>query len=339
VAADDLWELARRVAGSRGLTAANKQRLSRIVRKTPEVMVKMTGRSVGAGHLKAHLDYVTRNGTLPAIGGDGRVTETRSELRDLHDEWVLKNELTTRRHDDKAASAVHIMLSMPPRTDRDAVERAASAWAANVLGDKYDYILTRHDDQQHPHVHVTVRAVGLDGRRLRADRNDLQHWREHFAEKLRERGIEAEATPRKARGRHRRADRHELRQLKDRGILPKVEAEAMREVLRETRADRKPETKPWEDRIERRQENVLAAYAAHAADLELGSVADRQLARDIRRFTNDMPVASTRRQDLRTELEGVLAQRRAAELSREADPFPEPTLGHRTSRRRDEPER
>ena len=70
MAVDDLWELARRVSGARGLTAEHKQRLSRIVRKTPEVMVKVTGRSVGPGHLKAHLDYVTRNGTLRAIGGD-----------------------------------------------------------------------------------------------------------------------------------------------------------------------------------------------------------------------------------------------------------------------------
>jgi type IV secretory pathway VirD2 relaxase len=339
MAVDDLWELARRVSGARGLTAEHKQRLSRIVRKTPEVMVKVTGRSVGPGHLKAHLDYVTRNGTLRAIGGDGRVVETRPELRGLHDEWVLKNELTTRRHDDKAASAVHIMLSMPPKTNGDAVERAASAWAANVLGDRYDYIVTRHDDQDHPHVHVTVRAVGTDGRRLRVDRADLQQWREHFATKLRERGIEAEATPRKARGQHRRADRHEVRQLKERGILPRVETEAMREVVRETRAERKPEAKPWEERIERRRENVLAAYAAHAAELDGGTDADRQLARDIRRFVDDMPVARTRRQDLRAELEAVLAQRRAAEAAREAPPIPEPTRHPTKILRLDEPER
>jgi type IV secretion system T-DNA border endonuclease VirD2 len=252
---------------------------------------------------------------------------------------VLKNELTTRRHDDKAASAVHIMLSMPPKTNGHAVERAASAWAANVLGDRYDYLVTRHDDQDHPHVHVTVRAVGTDGRRLRVDRADLQQWREHFASKLRERGIEAEATPRKARGQHRRADRHAVRQLKERGILPKVEADAMRDVLRETRAERKPETKPWEERIERRRENVLAAYAAHATELDGGTDADRQLARDIRRFVDDMPVARTRRQELKAELETVLARRRAAEAAKEAPPIPEPTRQTKKIRHLDEPER
>ena len=201
--------------------------------------------------------------------------------------------------------------------------------------------VTCHDDQDHPHVHVhvTVRAVDTDDRRLRVDRADLQQWREHFATKLRERGIEAEATPPKARGQHRRADRHEVLQLKERGILPRVETEAMREVLRETRAERKPETKPWEERIERRWENVLAAYAAHAAELDGGTDADRQLARDIRRFVDDMPVARTRRQDLRAELEAVLAQRRAAEAPKVALRIPEPTRQQTKIRRLDEPER
>lgn len=310
---DHVWELARRSSGSRGLTAAHKQRLHRIARGAPEVMVKMTGRSVGAAHLKAHLDYVTRNGKLRTVSGDERVIEGHHELRSLHDEWVAKNELTTRRHDHKAAAAVHIMLSMPPRTDANAVQRAASAWAANILGDRYDYLVTRHDDQDHPHVHVTVRAVGYDGRRLRATRADLQAWREHFAEKLRERGIEAEATPRKARGRTRRADRQPIRQMKERGVLPQVEIEARRELLRDTRPERRPETLPWEDRIAQRRQNVLEAYAAHAAELDLGSDADRQLARDIRRFVADMPAARTRRQELQAELLAVLATRREKE--------------------------
>ncbi len=84
---------------------------------------------------------------------------------------------------------------------------------------------------------------------------------------------------------------------------------------------------------------MLAAYAAHAAELDGGTDADRQLARDIRRFVDDMPVARTRRQDLRAELEAVLAQRRAAEAAREAPPIPEPTRHPTKIRRLDEPER
>jgi type IV secretion system T-DNA border endonuclease VirD2 len=314
---EDVWNVAYRVPGARaGLGHEAKQRLRRIVRKTPEVMVKVTGRSFGARHMKAHLDYVTRNAKLRAVGGDGRPIEGRLELRALHDEWVMKNELAGSRRDNKVATSVNIMLSMPPGTNADSVERAAAAWAANVLGDRFDYLMTRHDDQKHPHVHITVRAVGFDGRRLRVNRNDLQRWREHFAEKLRERGVEAEATPRAARGRSRRAERQVVRQLKERGILPRVEEAARREILQETRSDRKPETRPWDDRIERRRVNVLAAYAAHAAELDKGDDADRQLAGDIRRFVAGMPMARTRRQELETELTSVLAARFAEEAER-----------------------
>ena len=65
------------------LSPAAKARLSRIVRRTPEVMVKITGRSRGIVHLKQHLDYITRNGRLLAELQDGTKIETRADLRDF----------------------------------------------------------------------------------------------------------------------------------------------------------------------------------------------------------------------------------------------------------------
>ena len=50
------------------------------------------------------------------------------------------------------------------------------------------------------HVHLAVKAVDPDGARLNPRKTDLQHWRETFAEKLREQSIDANPTPRKARG-------------------------------------------------------------------------------------------------------------------------------------------
>lgn len=45
-----------------GQTARAK--LARIVRKAPEVVVKVTGRQRGSGHVKAHFDYIGRKGDL-----------------------------------------------------------------------------------------------------------------------------------------------------------------------------------------------------------------------------------------------------------------------------------
>ncbi len=50
-----------------------------------------------------------------------------------------------------------------------------------------------HTRQANPHVHVSVRVEGRDGKRLNPHKKDLHQWRETFAEKLRDWGIEAEA--------------------------------------------------------------------------------------------------------------------------------------------------
>ena len=62
-----------------------------------------------------------------------------------------------------------------------------------------------------------VRAEGKDGRRLNPRKAVLRRWRESFAERLRERGVEAEASPQIARGGHRRTERLWQRKARDRG--------------------------------------------------------------------------------------------------------------------------
>ena len=62
-----------------------------------------------------------------------------------------------------------------------------------------------HTHQANPHVHLSVRAAGCDGKRLNPRKEDLHRWRETFAEKLRHRGIEAEASSQATRGVSRRS--------------------------------------------------------------------------------------------------------------------------------------
>jgi len=52
-------------------------------------------------------------------------------------------------------------------------------------------------------VHISVRAESKHGKRLNPRKADLHRWRETFAEKLRDRGVEAEATRQATRGRSR----------------------------------------------------------------------------------------------------------------------------------------
>ena len=88
---------------SPSLSTAAKARLRRIVNRTPEVVVKITGRSRGLVHLKQHLDYITRNGRLQGETQDGTTIATRSDVRGLHDDWLLANALTERGKPQRGA--------------------------------------------------------------------------------------------------------------------------------------------------------------------------------------------------------------------------------------------
>jgi type IV secretory pathway VirD2 relaxase len=294
--------------GTRPLSSSAKARLRRIVNRAPEAMVKVTGRSRGgAGHLKSHLDYITRNGRLQAETQDGTRITDRAGLRALHDDWLLANAAESRgKAGPNAAQSVAIILSMPPGTPPDRVEAAARTWARETFAGQYDWLMARHDDTGHPHVHVTVRAVGRDGRRLAPGPDDLQQWRERFARELRRLGVEAEATPRQARGRVRKSDRLPIRKAEQRGTQPRVRKAERRDAEREARAPKPPPPRDWSRDIQARQESIRRAYLGHADELAKGDAADRQLARDIRRFVADMPVPLTRRHAIAVELRRVL---------------------------------
>src|ERR1044072_6486006 len=57
-----------------------------------------------------------------------------------------------------------------------------------------------HTDQPHPHVHLVLKAVSEEGRRLNIRKETLRQWRRIFAEALRAQGVAANATERAVRG-------------------------------------------------------------------------------------------------------------------------------------------
>jgi type IV secretory pathway VirD2 relaxase len=79
------------------------------------------------------------------------------------------------------------------------VQWAAREFAQIELAD-HKYVMVLHDHQANPHVHISVRAESKHGKRLNPRKADLHRWRETFAGKLRERGVDAEATRQATRG-------------------------------------------------------------------------------------------------------------------------------------------
>jgi hypothetical protein len=238
-----------------------------VVRRVPQVMVKVTGGGRGMKAIAAHFRYISKNGRLEIEDERGEKMRGKDVLRELADDWrfggTLIDDVSPRRE------AFNIMLSMPRGVDPLTVLCAAREFAKLEL-DGYKYVMVLHDHQANPHVHLSVRAESRDGKRLNPRKADLQRWRETFAERLREWGVDAEAT----RGRSQsyeplwRIKAREDGRLRSRGAGPSVKSSAQARTTRARAAE------AWE--------HVARALAAS------GDQADRKLARSIAMFVDEM---------------------------------------------------
>lgn len=290
-----------RPPGRAGDAAAYAQ-LARIVRRAPEVMVKITGKTKDAGHLRRHFDYISRNGTLVLEGPDGERRQGREAVADLTDAWAAELALEPGRRRDSPLSR-SIVLSMPAGTDPLRLYDAARAFARETFGERFPYVFALHDEDRHPHVHLTVRVLGADGSRLNPRKADLEQWRQTFAQALRDHGVEAEASPRRARGVVRKAERTPVRKLRERfvdgrGDAPRVLAGAVREA-----AGGRGGTAPWEAAVRERQRRIRRALTAEAVALTRSSrPEDRALGAALEDHVRGLPKVETRNERLRLDL-------------------------------------
>ena len=222
--------------------------------------------------------------------------------------------IISRRRD--GSLSVNVILSMPAGTDAVAVKDAARAFAIDTFGGNHDFVFVQHLDDKHPHVHLTVRSLGYNGKRLNPRKADLQIWRERFAGELRLRGIEAEATPRRTRGRVRKADRGPSWRCAREAFFPSSigarERGFARSRRRQERGAALGKTNPITPGAGTRRR-----YLDYASELERsGSPTDHAVAREIREFVHDMPSIETRRHFLKKEL-AEFAESRRRDAARE----------------------
>lgn len=189
--------------------AIRKRIEATVVKRAPQVMVKVTGGGQGMLAITAHFRYISKNGRLDIETEQGDTVRGKSAVHELGEDWRYGGSLIG--DEGYRREAFNIMLSMPRGTDPLIVQKAAREFAKTELAD-HKYVMVLHDHQANPHVHISVRAESMSGRRLNPRKADLQRWRETFAEKLRGYGVEAEATRQATRGRS--VSRPDLWQLK-----------------------------------------------------------------------------------------------------------------------------
>lgn len=277
-------------------------KLSRVAKNAPEVIVKVSGSGKSRAHSLAHVTYITRNGKLQAENERGEKIEGLDAVKEVFQEWGFQTPGDSER---RRAQTVNIVLSMPKGTDADAVLVAARGFAKGAFTN-HQYLLALHDDTDHPHVHLAVKAQGFDLTWLKRTKADLQEWRESFAEKLRDQGVEAEATPRRARGVVQKPQTQAMRHLvkAQRSTVFKAKVD---EAIRDLTVPEKALPRPWEVAIRERQRQVRRAYVEVAGDLaKARDDTSRQAAVQLQQFLKCLPPLETERHRLRRELVPLL---------------------------------
>jgi hypothetical protein len=292
---------------------AGRDKLAATVRKAPEVLVKISGGAKDMRGVKAHMDYISRNGAVEIEDHERLIHQGKEAVRSVRDDWFgtgIPYENGTKRE------AFNIVLSMPPGTDRLAVKTAARSFAKELFTN-HQYVFASHEDEKHPHVHLTVKAMDDSGVRLNPRKADLQRWRETFAEKLGEQGIDANATPRRVRGIVKKAEKQVIRHIDqehEQGqraqgsyVLAAQRTEAMLEVNRG-----QVHVNPAHAKIVTQRKQVLRNFGTVARELAAGNQDDKQLAIDIVRFVQQMPPAQTRHAE---RVEALQRAKQAAKTS------------------------
>ncbi|MGH8250079.1 MAG: relaxase/mobilization nuclease domain-containing protein [Steroidobacteraceae bacterium] len=290
------------------LTPEQVEHLRRTVQRVPEVMVKVLLR---ASHdLKAagkHLDYISRHGKLALEADDGEPLEGRNGNA-LLEAWELDIDDVRRQAGLAAVSGrkppklIHkLMFSMPAGTPANKVLSAVRNFAREQFWGQHRYAIVLHTDEDHPHVHLVLKAMSEQGVRLNIKKATLRHWRSEFARNLRHLGVPANATERAVRGESRKAKKDGISRATLRGdsTYMRAQAEAVASDLPEgvSRVEAGKRT------LTVTRHDVLRGWLA-VANL-LATNAHNELANCVRRFVDNMPPA-------RTEREWVADQLRAS---------------------------
>jgi hypothetical protein len=286
----------------REFSVAEIEKIRLTVHRAPEVMVKISGGGRDAGAVAAHFAYLGRSGKLEIETDDGRVLTGNGAAREIVEDWNLDAMPAVRlkaRTGRPPPKQVHnIVLSMPRKTDSQKMLAAARAFAEGAFAERHRYAMVLHTDQQHPHVHLVVKAVALDSERLYVRKQMLREWRERFAEELRARGIAANATHRSVRGAMRIHKKDGVQRAIARGSSTHLEAR-LRAVAEEIRLGRLAPG-PGKAKIVETRGQILQGWQATAEQLHRQG--ETELAKEVEHFARSMPTPRTEKETLALSL-------------------------------------
>ncbi len=283
------------------LTPAQVEQIRRTVQRAPEAVVKVLPKD--ANDLKAarrHLNYIGRYGKLALEGDDGERLQGRIG-KALLDDWDLDID-EVRRQSKLAATKgrqspkiVHkLMFSMPAGTPPEKVLGAVRNFAREEFWGQHRYAFALHTDEDHPHVHLVLKAVSEQGVRLNIKKATLRHWRSEFARNLRLLGVEANATERAVRGETRTAKKDGIYRASLRGDSTYIRAQA--EAVAAELFKGSIRVEPGKRALVETRRQVDKGWRTLADNL--AKEGHRDLASDARQFADRMPPVQTDRESV-----------------------------------------
>ena len=225
---------------------------------TQEAVTKVIGFAKSAKSAKQMIDYISRNGDVELTDHDGLGLQYDEERLDIIKDW--EQNFPTRKD---GRYAMHFMVSAPKGSDHAATITASREFGETIFGE-YDYVLASHFDEDHPHTHFIV-ARKIDGPALNPRKEDLQKWREAWAEIGTRHGISMVASKRIERGKTRRSDKQRDIHIRKREGVTKNDVSAAKEVLAEYHNDNE---KPWDLVLEKRLQETRTGYEQLARSLK-----------------------------------------------------------------------
>ena len=255
-------------ASSRNAGSLGRRLRTAVAAKHGQSVVKVVSYGRGAASVANQLNYIGRRGHTELETRDAGTLSTIADVAEFVKDWAVD-------FDTKANSrnTVHLVISVKAGTDREKAHQAVRDFARKSFAANHDYVLTRHDDTDHPHSHLIVKLRGDDGRKLDPRKAELQRWREGYARAARRYEILLDASQRRERGQGRKAESMAARKLRERGVPSHAQLLTAQEVFRDAQTRHRSEEKAIE-----RNRREREAYAK--LGIALKELADYRAARD-----------------------------------------------------------
>ncbi len=267
----------------------------RVARGIPQAVVKVVSFPRCKTRLRELMEYISRDGALPLETESGDLVTTLEGQKELAELWARSFDRRKRSRE-----AVHIVFSMPRGSDPEALRKAVRTVVTRHFAG-HRAVFGIHEDRKHPHAHAVIHMRGPK-KKLELRKSDLHRLREVYAEAAREEGVMLAASPRAARGVGQKGVRQAVHHLRAKGVVPKVQKEAAREFMEETKRGVLAE-KPWEQAMRHRHDLEKQAYLEEAQRLRTASTqanardqqSMREAAKVLELYARTMPTPKTRR--------------------------------------------